>query len=157
MFSKALYKQSWKANWVLWLSTTIVSTFVLVVIMFLVGGEGLGKLTKSFTETIVYEELSSKYENSSLTYYTLTDETLYDFDKMFIDNYIIEIKENPFVVPNEETFMNVSLKTFMEINSTLINRIKEFEPTIELDDIRYQELSSAILLSLSNSIINDSS
>src|SRR5690554_4998410 len=111
MFSKALYKQSWKANWVLWLSTTLVSTFVLVIIMFLIGGEGMGTLTSSFTETIVYDELESQYENMSLNYYTLNDDILYDFDKLFLDFYIEEVKENPYVTPSEETFLAASDNT----------------------------------------------
>lgn len=39
MFSRALYKQSWKANWIQWLSVLVVSVFVLVIIMLMSGGE----------------------------------------------------------------------------------------------------------------------
>ena len=82
MFSKALYKQSWKANWVIWLATTVVSVFVLVIIMSLNGGEGMGKLTSTFTETIVEENLKSNFENSGFVFRLGGDEfTVLSYDK----------------------------------------------------------------------------
>src|SRR5690554_4839655 len=125
MFSKALYKQSWKANWVLWLTTTIVSVFVLVIIMSLIGGEGMGRLTSTFTETVVEEELKSNFQNASLNYYTLTEETLEDFDLLFIDSYVFELKENPFIEPSEETFTNAFLKALGITNEQMLDKLKE--------------------------------
>jgi len=145
MFSKALYKQSWKANWVLWTTTTLVSTFVLVIIMFLIGGEGMGKITSSFTETIVYDELSSQYENMSLNYYTLIEDSLYDFDKAFLDSYLDIVEDNPYQEPNAETFEQASLNAYGIISSNLLNKMHEIDETITEGDQKYQELFGAFL------------
>lgn len=149
MFSKALYKQSWKANWVMWLSTTLVSLFVLVIIMSLVGGQSIGSLTTSFTETIIYENLETNYENQSLNYYTLTEETLIDFDEEFINEYVIELKENPFVEPNEETFEKAFLNAFNKIDAGMLERLKKVYPELKETDELYIELSNAIKVAFS--------
>src|SRR5690554_5712656 len=153
MFSKALYKQSWKANWIIWLATTTVSVFVLVIIMSIIGGEGMGKLTSTFTETIVEENLKSNFENASLNYYTLTEDTLEDFDLLFIDNFVLELKEKPFVEPNETTFTNAFLKSIEVTNEKMLSRLEETYPNITVDDDLYIELSSAIMLAFSEDLM----
>lgn len=95
MFSKALYKQSWKANGILWLVTTLVSTFVLVIIMALIGGEGVGTLTSSFTETIIEQQFEANYKEISINYYVVTKEGLEEFDRSFLEELQSQIEINP--------------------------------------------------------------
>src|SRR5690554_3866562 len=144
MFSKALYKQSWKANWVLWLSTTLVSTFVLVIIMFLIGGEGLGSLTTSFTETIVYDELESQYENMSLNYYSLSDDVLLEFDQKFLDFYLDEFEKNPTDIEGAFEKALISSNDYISLN--LLEKMQTIDSTIVLDDDKYNDLMFSVLV-----------
>src|SRR5690554_2570327 len=142
MFSKALYKQSWKANWVLWLSTTLVSTFVLIIIMFLIGGDGMGSLTTSFTETIVYDELESQYENMSLNYYSLSDDVLLEFDQKFLDFYLNEFEKNPTDIDGaiEEAANSASIY----VKENILSKMQTIDSTIVLDDDRSEEHTSEL-------------
>src|SRR5690554_6644472 len=144
MFSKALYKQSWKANWVLWLSTTLVSTFVLVIIMFLIGGDGMGSLTTSFTETIVYDELESQYENMSLNYYTLSDDVLLEFDKKFLDFYLDEFVKNPSDI--ETVIENAANAASNYITENILTLMHDIDSTILINDDRYNELMFSVMI-----------
>lgn len=143
MFSKALYKQSWKANWVLWLSTTLVSTFVLVIIMFLIGGEGMGTLTSSFTETIVYDELESQYENMSLNYYSLSDDVLLELDQKFLYYYLDEFEKNPTDIEGAFEKALKSSNDYIYLN--LLEKMQTIDSTIVLDDDKYNELLFSVM------------
>ena len=143
MFSKALYKQSWKANWVLWLSTTLVSTFVLVIIMFLIGGDGMGSLTTSFTETIVYDELESQYENMSLNYYSLSDDVLLEFDQKFLDFYLDEFEKNPTDI--DGAIEEAANSALIYVTENILSKMQTIDSTIVLDDDKYNELLFSVL------------
>lgn len=154
MFNKALYKQSWKANWTLWTATTLITNFVLIVIMLLLGGQGISNLTSTFSETVVYESLYTKFEDASLNYYTLTEESFYDFDIIFLDELMIEIKNIPLEEISEErieaAFEVSYLRSLNYLNETILFKINEIDNTITIDDDLYLELSNAIMFGFSN-------
>ena len=106
MFSKALYKQSWKANWIQWLAIAVVSGFILTIIMLMSGGDGIGSLTSSFTETFVKDTLESEYQNTTLNYHSIIYENLEHFDNAFFENYLEQIKDNKFQEPTPVYIQN---------------------------------------------------
>src|SRR5690554_4570801 len=145
MLSRALYKQSWKANGILWGMVSLVSCFVLVVIMLLIGGDGLGELTVSFSETAAKASITTQIEKSAMNYYRISSESIEYFDKAFLDNYVLEIMDNP---TSEEKIEAAYLKTIDDFNLYLDQKIKEIDPLLTIESNSYIELSTQALMVL---------
>jgi len=147
MISRALYKQSWKANGILWGMVSLVSCFVLVVIMLLIGGDGLGELTVSFSETAAKASITTQIEKSAMNYYRISSESIEYFDKAFLDNYVLEIMNNP-TSTLEEKIEATYLKTIDDFNLYLDQKIKEIDPLLTIESNSYIELSTQALMVL---------
>lgn len=148
MFSRALYKQSWKANWIQWLSVVIVSVFVLVIIMLMSGGEGINNMTTAFTNTFGKESLQSGFQNTSINYHYVANESLLTFDEAFMDGYVNEIVSNPYQAPTEESIGNVYLYAINQFENEVEKRILEIDPSYVNGTPGYEELYGAAMLAL---------
>lgn len=89
MFSKALYKQSWKANWISWVAVSLVMSFILVIIMGMSGGSGVGNIASSFTDTLISASIEGNFQKSSLNYYYVTTDSFADLDQKVIDKVVV--------------------------------------------------------------------
>ena len=90
MFSKALFKQSCKANGTMWLVITIAVCFMLSCVM-LISGRGDISLTKeAIQETIIKGELTSSIQKKALTYYEIGNGAMEHFD----ETYAVEFEES---------------------------------------------------------------
>ena len=148
MFSKALYKQSWKANWLQWLSVTLVSCFILTIIMSMAGGEGISSLTTSFTDTFVKDQLQSNFENTAINYHYVSNDSLESFDKAFLDQYIVEIKNSPFQAPSEESIANAYSFAIGEYQKDVAKRINSIDESFVVGTKPYEELFGVAMFTL---------
>ncbi len=148
MFSKALYKQSWKANWIQWLAIAVVSGFILTIIMLMSGGDGLGSLTSSFTETFVKDTLESEYQNTALNYHSITYENLEHFDNAFFDKYLEQIKDNKFQEPTPLYIQNAYIHAVGVYQYNLDLYIKSIDSSYDENSMEYQELMGVAMFSL---------
>ena len=148
MFSRALYKQSWKANWIQWLSVVIVSVFVLVIIMLMSGGEGINNMTTAFTNTFAKESLQSGFQNTSINYHYVANKSLLTFDEAFMDGYVNEIVSNPYQAPTEESIGNVYLYAVNQFENEVEKRILEIDPSYVNGTPGYEVLYGAAMLAL---------
>ena len=156
MFSKALYKQSWKANWIQWLAVTLVSSFVLVIIMMMSGGDGIGSLTSSFKETFAKQALQSQFENTAINYHYVSNESLETFDQAFLDQYLVEIQSNPYQAPTEENIMNAYQYAISHFQEEADRQIKGMDETYTEETAAYQELLGAAMFTFNPSgVMND--
>ena len=78
MFSKALFKQSSKANGVMWTIITIAVCVMLAVLMMISGGGNLGEMRVGITNTMVIDSIDSETEKRGVNYYNILDEGLAD-------------------------------------------------------------------------------
>lgn len=76
MFSKALFKQSCKANGLLWAIITFATCFMLACVMIISGNGNLTKLTGSMSSSIIESTVESTMEQTALSYYVATDEVM---------------------------------------------------------------------------------
>ena len=60
MFSKALFKQSCKANGTMWAIITFAVCFMLACVMLISGGGNIGKVKNSIEDTIIVKEVDEK-------------------------------------------------------------------------------------------------
>ena len=87
MFSRALFKQSCKANWLMWLIITFASCFMLVCLMTIAGGGNLGDVTSGITNTMVESSIEAEGKMRASTYYNLVQPSLETFDNTFLNTY----------------------------------------------------------------------
>lgn len=84
MFSKALFKQSCKANGVMWSIISFAVCFMLACVMLISGSGNIGKAKNAIEDTIIRKEIDSAIEERSINYYSIADESLKIFDKEFV-------------------------------------------------------------------------
>ena len=101
MFSKALFKQSCKANGTMWAIITFAVCFMLACVMLISGSGSIGKVKNSIQDTIIVEEIDSQLEKRAINYYTNAEDGLNKFDSLFAANatdtlsYIMWISQKP--------------------------------------------------------------
>ena len=101
MFSKALFKQSCKANGTMWAIITFAVCFMLACVMLISGSGSIGKVKNSIQDTIIVEEIDSQLEKRAINYYTNAEDGLNKFDSLFAANatdtlsYIMWVSQKP--------------------------------------------------------------
>ena len=68
MFSKALFKQSCKANGTMWGIITFAVCFMLACVMLISGNGNIGEFKDSIQDTIITKEIESQMEKRALSY-----------------------------------------------------------------------------------------
>lgn len=86
MFSKALFKQSCKANGTMWAIITFAVCFMLACVMLISGSGSIGEVKNSIQDTIITKEIDSGLGKRALNYYTNAADGLTQFDKLFAAN-----------------------------------------------------------------------
>lgn len=87
MFSKALFRQSCKANGVMWSIITFAVCFMLACVMLISGSGNIGATKDAIEDTIIQKEIDAALENRAINYYTISDDALNVFDKAFTDAF----------------------------------------------------------------------
>ncbi len=83
MFSKSLFKQSCKANGLMWTIVTVAVCFMLCCVMLIAGNGELGETKVAIEDAVVQGELTSQTESRAINYYEITDGALKFFDERF--------------------------------------------------------------------------
>ncbi len=83
MFNKALFKQSCKANGLMWAIITASTCFMLSCVMLISGSGKIGEVKNSIEDTIIEENIESLIKEKSINNYALVDDSLVLFDKQF--------------------------------------------------------------------------
>ena len=86
LFSKALFKQSCKANGTMWTIITAAVCFMLACVMLISGSGSLGEVKNSIQDTIIREEVDSQLEQRGLNYYLMGKDGMETFDHAFAAN-----------------------------------------------------------------------
>lgn len=87
MFSRALFKQSCKANGVMWTIITFFVCFTLSCVMLISGGGSIGGVKTTIQDTIIQGEVDASLDKRSMTYYNLSKDGLTKFDGYYKLNF----------------------------------------------------------------------
>lgn len=90
MFSKALFKQSCKANGVMWTIISFAVCLMLACVMLISGNGSVGNTKNVIQDTIITKEIDSSLKKRALNYYELDNDGLMHFDNSFV-NYTEEV------------------------------------------------------------------
>ena len=66
MFSKALFKQSCKANGTMWAIITFAVCFMLACVMLISGSGNIGETKNAIEDTIVKQEIESSFKKRAI-------------------------------------------------------------------------------------------
>lgn len=83
LFSKALFKQSCKANKVMWTIITFAVCFMLACVMLISGGGKISKVKNGIEDTIIESEIDTGIKNTSTTYYMGEIKALTAYDNAY--------------------------------------------------------------------------
>lgn len=86
MFSKALFKQSCKANGTMWGIITAAVCFMLACVMLISGSGSIGEVKNSIQDTIITKEIDAQLQKRALSYYDNAENGLEEFDRLFSEN-----------------------------------------------------------------------
>lgn len=86
MFSKALFKQSCKANGTMWGVITFAVCFMLACVMLISGNGNIGEVKNSIQDTIIVKEIDAQLDSRALYYYDRATAGLAEFDRLFGEN-----------------------------------------------------------------------
>lgn len=86
MFSKALFKQSCKANGTMWSIITVAVCFMLACVMLISGNGNIGEVKNSIQDTIITKEVDAGLEKRAVNYYNNAVDGLGQFDRLFAAN-----------------------------------------------------------------------
>ena len=83
MFSKALFKQSCKANGTMWVIITFAVCFMLACVMLISGGGNIGEVKNTIEDTIITEEINAQMEKRGVNLYNYGKDGMQHFDETF--------------------------------------------------------------------------
>ena len=86
MFSKALFKQSCKANGAMWGIITFAVCFMLACVMLISGNGNIGEVKDSIQDTIITGEIDAQMEKRAINYYENAEVGLGKFDELFVSD-----------------------------------------------------------------------
>lgn len=86
MFSKALFKQSCKANGTMWGIITAAVCFMLACVMLISGNGNIGEVKNSIQDTIIVKEIDAQLEKRAISHYVDAEDGLKKFDELFSEN-----------------------------------------------------------------------
>lgn len=84
MFNKALFKQSCKANGIMWAIITFAVCFMLACVMLISGNGNVGEMRNGITNSIVESVMDSQIQERAVGYYNYVDTALTKFDTAFM-------------------------------------------------------------------------
>ena len=87
MFSKALFKQSLKANGVMWLIITFAVCFMLSCVMLISGTSTISEMKESVSDTIIKEVIDSNIKQNEIQMYNMSYSGMTKFDYYFMYEY----------------------------------------------------------------------
>lgn len=129
MFSKALFKQSCKANGAMWSIITFAVCFMLACVMLISGNGNIGEVKDSIQDTIITKEIDAQMQKRALSYGENAEDGLKKFDEFFVDaatdNLSILVWFS--AMPNRDDFGDDA--TYF----AAINAWKSAEPTMKTD------------------------
>lgn len=143
MFSKALFKQSVKANGIMWLIITAAVCFMLACVMLISGGGKIGGIASGLEDTIMKSQLSASFKTTAINYYDLSYTAMEKFDGYFVAAYKAEIEQGS----DETTALTAAYTTAATQLTEYVNALIA-EQGYEADSLEAQEILGVVMFTL---------
>lgn len=142
MFSKALFKQSCKANGTMWIIVTVAVCFMLTCVMLISGNGNIGEVKNSIQDTIIVKEVDSQMEKRAINYYDNASDGLSEFDAIFVDkaSELLQYYGWFIMIPNQSNYTNNEL--YLQALNNWLTMIPEIK--IESNQVLISEIQNTM-------------
>lgn len=157
MFSKALFKQSCKANGIMWLIITVAVCFMLACVMLISGKSDIGEVKENIENTIIKETVESNMKKQSISNYEIAISGINYFDETFVDEFYVEIEktENQTTYAQTVASLIASGKTEDEAKASAF-QLAFIKPTYEASATKFTTYAYAYALAVNEAYTSDS-
>lgn len=140
MFSKALFKQSCKANGTMWAIITFAVCFMLACVMLISGSGSLGETKDAIQDTIIQKEIDSSLETRAIHYYVNAKSGMQYFDAALV-------KELPTAQGNtaQEKVAYAYQKAFDSLKNHLVEEALKLDPSYTTESKEVQEIVGSVV------------
>lgn len=144
MFSKALFKQSCKANGAMWCTITFAVCFMLACVMLISGNGNIGEVRNSIQDTIIVKEIDAQLEKQAIAYYSNAEKGLAEFDVLFTEALKKQLAKSPAA---DEAAIAAVYSSACEELQAYVKSTAEANGYAE-DSTEYSEMLGSIMYSL---------
>lgn len=146
MFSKALFKQSCKANGTMWAIITFAVCFMLACVMLISGSDSIGKTVTAIEDTIIEQEISAAMETRAINYYENEVDGMQKFDELFLENIGAETSAGS---TNLQTaFVNAFTKSCTQIQDYVYAKALAVNPDYTKESAEAQEMLGSVMYAI---------
>ncbi len=146
MFSKALFKQSCKANGTMWAIISFAVCFMLACVMLISGGGNIGDVKNSVQDTIITQEIDSQMQKRALSYYSDVSDGLEKFDALFAQNVAAALASPDSSLSQEEAIASAYAASCEALQTYLAEKAADLG--YAADSAEAQELSGCVMYAL---------
>lgn len=150
MFSKALFKQSCKANGTMWAIITFAECFMLACVMLISGTGGIGSTIEGVKDTIVRQEIDVQIEARAINYYETQIDGMRKFDELFNELFTEQIHEA--TQGDSIDFLTIIPTVYAsavsELQSYLYNKALAIDPSYTQDSDEAKELLGSVMYAI---------
>lgn len=125
MFSKALFKQSTKANGAMWLIITFAVCFMLACVMLISGGGKIGKIADGMEDSIIQSQIEAAMKERAINYYDLNSTAMEQFDEWFLAAYTEAYTDAAVKAQVQSTFCSTAVR-YYEVNSAAMEQFDSY-------------------------------
>jgi len=148
MFSKALFKQSCKANGIMWAIITFAVCFMLACVMLISGGGNISGIKNSMQDTIIKSQINEHVKTTAINYYEYSYGAMEVFDKAFADNYKAAIAEgkteNEAITPSYAAATKQLLTYAQGLGSQAVAKKVEADSSFDVNGEQAKQLKNEI-------------
>ena len=135
LFSKALFKQSCKANGMMWLIITVAVCFMLACVMLISGTSNISSVKENIEDSIIEEVIDSSVRKGAISTYDAANEGEYLFDQVFVETFnrlntpetyrqIADISDAATSAATELVTENVTERVTAEVTNRITGMVK---------------------------------
>lgn len=146
MFSKALFKQSCKANGTMWVIITFAVCFMLACVMLISGSDSIGSTITAVEDTIIDREITAAMDVRAINYYENETDGLKKFDELFIGNMAAEAAKSP--ASPQTAFVAAYTSSCEQIQEYVYAKALTINPEYTKESSEAQEMLGSVMYAI---------
>lgn len=146
MFSKALFKQSCKANGTMWAIITFAVCFMLACVMLISGSDSIGATISAVEDTIIDKEITAAMETRAVNYYENEVDGMKKFDELFVKNIAAEKENTPLDL--QAAFVAAYTQTCGQLQEYIYDRALALNEAYTPESNEAQEMLGSVMYAI---------
>lgn len=146
MFSKALFKQSCKANGTMWAIITAAVCFMLACVMLISGSDSIGATVTAVEDAIINKEIDASLQSRAIAYYENEVDGMHRFDEFFVANAKNVAADDPTGIKDAVT--TVYVKSCDDLQSYIYAKAAAIDPAYTPQSTEAQEMLGSVMYAI---------